>query len=149
MKDAAEADLLMIKTTREVALQTAIQTGDLNTARYLKGDTFTKQDAEANYTAMKLRERTDKLNEQSLTESLINEIMGKDKSLNRQEAYQKIQDLSSGQKNAIKNILPSITGEEFQLALDENLQNLAQNKAPITRDQMQKIVNNVIRRYKV
>ncbi|MDR3667479.1 MAG: hypothetical protein P4L35_11610, partial [Ignavibacteriaceae bacterium] len=47
------------------------------------------------------------------------------------------------------NILPSITGEEFQLALDENLQNLAQNKAPITRDQMQKIVNNVIRRYKV
>ncbi|MDR3666603.1 MAG: hypothetical protein P4L35_07165, partial [Ignavibacteriaceae bacterium] len=35
------------------------------------------------------------------------------------------------------------------LALDENLQNLAQNKAPITRDQMQKIVNNVIRRYKV
>ncbi len=131
---------------RQSAIDKAVYRGQFDSANYLEGikdQRFNREDEKEYLTAFNRKER---FNKEELTKSLIKELMGRSKFMDYDDIESRLDGLSVGQQQAIKNALAGADENDIQDAIQNGLNKLSAKKPSqtITKPELEKVVKDAI-----
>ena len=133
-KDLIQSDNAVIQMQydaqlKKLAVNRALLRGNLNDYYFLLGNPDVPTDYEQERQFLTGRERQERYDRNTLTQSLITEIMGAQDTVFKSDIEARLEGLSQGQKLAIQKLLPNVNSSELIAAIQAALESKTGLKA--------------------
>jgi len=131
---------------RQSAIDKAVYRGQVDSANYLSGIKDQRFNREEEMEYAKSFNRKERLSQAALSKSLIKELMGRSKFMDYDAIESRLDGLSMGQQQAIKNALPGADENDIQDAIQNGLNKLTAKKPSktVTKAELEKIVDDAV-----